>query len=97
MRILIIENGLSSSYIAFRYSVWYRSQKNEAYSSTQAELMQTMIVALGLGGIVDSIESNRKQKKIKIKMAQKNTLEAKVMQAVEISVSIPLLPTLSLF
>lgn len=59
--------------------------------------MQTMIVALGLGGIVDSIESNRKQKKIKIKMAQKNTLEAKVMQAVEISVSIPLLPTLSLF
>ena len=63
MRILIIENGLSSSYIAFRYSVWYRSQKNEAYSSTQAELMQTMIVALGLGGIVDSIESNRKQKK----------------------------------
>lgn len=25
--------------------------------------MQTMIVALGLGGIVDSIESNRKQKK----------------------------------
>lgn len=40
--------------------------------------MQTMIVALGLGGIVDSIESNRKQKKKKkIKMTQKNTLEAK--------------------
>lgn len=38
-------------------------KKHEAYSSTQAELMQTMIVALGLGGIVDSIESNRKAKK----------------------------------
>lgn len=51
-----------SSYIALDISVWDRFQKNEAYSSTQAELMQTMIVALGLGGIVDSIESKKKDK-----------------------------------
>jgi hypothetical protein len=35
------------------------------------------------------IESNRKQKKKKIKWHKKNTLEAKVMQAVEISVPNP--------
>lgn len=56
-------DDLSFTYIVLDILYGIRFQKNEAYSSTQAELMQTMIVALGLGGIVDSIESNRKQKK----------------------------------
>lgn len=39
--------------------------------------MQTMIVALGLGGIVDSIESNRKQKKKEDKNDTKEHVRSK--------------------